>query len=159
MSVRAQAAVLLMLISAVAAVDVLSKSWAVQKLKDAAPVELTPFLRLVYVENTGAAFGILAGGEARWLLLGVALLLCAGLSLFIWHSRHLGERFAAALVIGGAVGNMHDRYRFGYVVDFIDAHWGRYHWPAFNAADMAISCGALWFAYLLLTESRRTPQG
>ena len=150
----AAAAALFALAGAVAAADVWSKQWAVRTLKDAAPVEVAPFLRFVYVENTGAAFGILAGGGARWFLLAVALALCIGLAVFLWRSSHAGERLAAALIIGGAVGNMHDRLRLGYVVDFIDAHWGGYHWPAFNIADMAISCGAVWFAYLLVMEGR-----
>jgi signal peptidase II len=64
-------------------------------------------------------------------------------------------RLALALIMGGAVGNLLDRVRLGYVVDFVDVHWGAHHWPAFNVADSAISIGVA----LLLLDIMRHPQG
>jgi lipoprotein signal peptidase len=100
---------------------------------------------LTMVWNRGVTFGLLAG-EAPWHApaLAVAALLIAGL-LLRWMSRAENRVTAAALgaVIGGAVGNVIDRFRFGAVADFFDAHaWG-WHWYVFNIADAAIVCGVV----------------
>ena len=130
--------------------DIASKQWATAILKNDAPIVWLPLLQLVYVENTGIAFGIFAGSGGRWLLVVLALLLSAALLYHMRQTADQCEKWACALIVAGALGNVIDRWRFGYVVDFIDVHWGGYHWPAFNVADTAISSGALLFAYRLL---------
>ncbi|MGI9298059.1 MAG: signal peptidase II [Gammaproteobacteria bacterium] len=125
--------------------DQISKFFVLRSALPEEPQILAPFLRLVYAENTGAAFSFLAGrGEwAQWLLRGFSAAACAIILIWLWRRPPRGEGIALALVLGGAAGNLIDRLRFGYVVDFIDAHWGAYHWPAFNIADSAITIGAL----------------
>lgn len=142
---------LVVLVGGIAVVDLMTKQWAMAVLRGAPPVVVTPFLRWVYVENSGAAFGMFAdGGEVgRWVLTGVALGLGAVLLFVMRTSRNAGERLACALMLGGALGNVVDRLRFGYVVDFVDAHAFGYHWPAFNVADMAICAGGAVFAAAL----------
>lgn len=130
----------------IAAVDQLSKIAANASLTLHEPVAVTPYFNLTLVYNPGAAFSILgdAGGWQRWALLGVTAAICA--FLYVWLKRlESGETGAAAAItaiIGGAIGNAIDRLAYGHVVDFIDLHYGGYHWPAFNVADAAIIVGA-----------------
>lgn len=103
-------------------------------------------LHLTYVENTGIAFGLLQELDAGWksLALNVIALVAAGVVALHWHrtpSRAAGLQVALMLLLGGIAGNFFDRLRQGYVVDFIDLHWNRYHWPTFNVADSAITVG------------------
>ena len=116
---------------------------------------VTEFFNLVRVHNTGAAFSFLAdaGGWQRWMFAGLS----AGASLvivYLLHS-HAGQRlfcFALTCVLGGAVGNLIDRVIYGYVVDFLDFYVAKWHFPAFNLADSAITLGA---ACLILDELMR----
>lgn len=109
-------------------------------------VPVLPGLNLTLAHNTGAAFSFLAhaGGWQRWLFAGIALLVSA--VLVGWLLRlPAGQRVLAlglALLVGGAIGNLIDRMWLGYVIDFVDVYAGRYHWPAFNVADAAITVGA-----------------
>lgn len=112
------------------------------------------FFDLTLVTNTGGVFGILRDleGPVRGLLFG--LLPLAAIALMVWYARSLepGRRWplaAIGLILGGAAGNLLDRVRLGYVVDFLDAYVGSYHWPAFNLADSAICVGVA----MLLLES------
>lgn len=113
--------------------------------------EVTGFLNLVHVRNTGVSFGLLQSGSdlGRWLLAGFALAVCGALG--VWLKRADSRLLAAALglTIGGALGNIVDRVRFGAVFDFVDLHAFGWHWPAFNLADSAITVGV---AGLLLTS-------
>lgn len=117
--------------------------------------EFTGFFNLVRAHNPGAAFSFLrdAGGWQRWLFSAVAVI---AVVVMVWMLRkHAGQKlfaFAIASILGGAVGNLIDRLRLGYVVDFLDFHWGAAHFPAFNVADSAISLGA---ACLILDELLR----
>ena len=109
-------------------------------------LELAPFFNLVLVFNKGAAFSFLsdAGGWQKPLLIAFAVGAAALVSFMI--VRRPRERLLCtglALILGGALGNVIDRLRFGQVVDFLDAHAGGYHWPAFNVADSAITIGAV----------------
>ena len=109
-------------------------------------LELAPFFNLVFVFNPGAAFSLLsqAGGWQKPLLVAFALGAAAIVSVLI--VRRPLERLLCtglALILGGAIGNVIDRLRFGQVVDFLDFHLGGWHWPAFNVADSAITVGAV----------------
>lgn len=143
----------------VAAADQISKKLVRDSSLAEEPHVLTPFLRFVYAENTGAAFSFLAerGEWAQWLLRGFSAAACAIILAWLWRNPPRGERIALSLVLGGAAGNLIDRARFGYVVDFIDAHWGAHHWPAFNIADSAIVVGALLLIFRLMfaNENKR----
>ncbi len=105
-------------------------------------IEVTPFFNFVMVWNRGVSFGILGGGALPpWLLAAVAGGVAVGLA--IWLARVAERRLAIGigLLIGGALGNVADRLRFGAVADYLDFHWGPRHWPAFNLADVAITLG------------------
>jgi signal peptidase II len=127
--------------------DQWSKALAVKHLVLNAPLPQFPGLNLTLVHNTGAAFSLLrdAGGWQRWLF----ILLAIGIGAFIltWLARIPARRVwlgcALGLVLGGALGNLWDRIALGYVIDFIDVYYARWHWPAFNVADSAITVGAV----------------
>ena len=106
-------------------------------------IELTPFFNLVMGWNRGISFGLFDGDSAInvWILPLVALAIVA--ALVVWLRRVQGAWLASAigLVIGGALGNVVDRLRFGAVADFLDFHVAGYHWPAFNVADSGITVG------------------
>ena len=107
---------------------------------------VTSFFNIVRAHNTGAAFSFLAGasGWQRWLFTSIGI---AATLLILWMLKsHAGQKlfsFALACILGGAVGNVVDRLLHGYVVDFLDFHWGGWHFPAFNVADSGITIGAV----------------
>jgi len=110
------------------------------------------YLAIVHIRNKGIAFGLLAGqGSAiRLVLLIITSLLAISFIFYLLKTLSDKQHYAIitlSLILGGAIGNLIDRIRWGEVVDFIDVHWYRYHWPAFNCADSAISLGLV----LLLT--------
>jgi signal peptidase II len=132
-------------------VDQLSKSLAVTYLQPVGSIPLVGFLRLTYVENRGAAFGLLQNQTLLFILVG--LVVVGGL---IASYRHLPTvppllNLALGLQLGGALGNLVDRIRQGYVVDFVDLTW----WPVFNVADSAIVVGVCAMAYYLLWPPHR----
>ena len=127
-------------------------------------VEVTPFLNLVLVYNSGAAFSLLAdaGGWQRGLFVAIAI----GASAWIaWLLRKHGEErlfcLALSLILGGALGNVIDRLHVGAVVDFVDLHAFGMHWPAFNVADSGITCGAvllIWDAFRAKGKTAPAPR-
>jgi signal peptidase II len=141
----------LLLSAAVIALDLWTKQLALDHLRYAEPVAvLEGWLNWTLVYNHGAAFSFLgdADGWQRWLFSALAVGISLALIVALKRTERHDWRQAApfALIIGGALGNLVDRLRFGYVVDFIDAYWGTYHWPAFNIADSAIVTGAFMLA-------------
>ena len=136
-------------------VDQSTKAWALRALRFGDDREIIPgVFDLVYAENPGIAFGQLqqGGSFGRWFF--VALAIAAGMAVLYYFlrtsrddDRILG---ACALLLAGIVGNLTDRARLGYVIDFIDLHARSYHWPTFNVADASITLGALLLAYDLV---------
>ena len=128
-----------------AVADQLAKEWALAALKG--PVALLPSLNLILVHNPGAAFGVLsqAGGWQRWFFIAAGLAIGVFVAVWLRRAARSDRRWLStglSLVLGGALGNVWDRIVRGAVVDFIDVYYGRFHWPAFNVADAAISVGA-----------------
>ena len=121
-------------------------------------VEITSFFNLVLVYNTGAAFSLLAdaAGWQRGLFIAIAL---SASVWIVWLLRqHPSETLfclALSLILGGALGNVIDRVLYGGVVDFLDFHAFGMHWPAFNVADAAISCGAALLIWDALKPKRK----
>ena len=116
--------------------------------------------RLTY--NTGAAFSFLrdAGGWQRWFFTALAVGVSALLAFWLSRLPRSDWRQALpfSLIIGGALGNLVDRVRYGHVVDFIDVlYWPGKHWPAFNIADSAIVCGAIGLALFTVLTPHRVP--
>ncbi|MEM8694307.1 MAG: signal peptidase II [Pseudomonadota bacterium] len=105
-------------------------------------VEVLPFLNLVRVLNDGVSFGMLGGVVPWWGLIALAAVIVAWLLIWLWKTPDRLTATALGLIIGGALGNVFDRLRYQAVPDFLDFHYGSYHWPSFNFADVAIFCGA-----------------
>ena len=127
--------------------DWLSKRLFQGWLETGGPIDVIPGFRLILVHNHGAAFGFLAsaGGWQRGFFIGVAAAVILYLGWRLWMARPEEKltNIGFAMILGGAAGNLIDRVRHGYVVDFIDIYVRDWHWPAFNVADAAISIGAL----------------
>ena len=128
-------------------IDQLTKLWIMTNFGLHEQQNVIPgFFNLVYVTNTGAAFGFLAGSKS-WLrqlfFVGVSAVALVVIVYAYGHLKKQGRMFvyALGLIGGGAIGNLIDRLRFGSVVDFLDFYLAGYHWPAFNIADSAITVG------------------
>ena len=160
MSNRPNALAWLIVSAIVIALDQLTKHIALGALQPYAPHEVIPgLLNWTLAFNTGAAFSFLhdAGGWQRWLF--SALAITVSLVLIVWLRRLPRSDWRTALplslVIGGALGNLIDRMRFGHVTDFIEVYYGQWSWPAFNIADSAICVGA---GFLLLAGFTHDPR-
>ena len=132
--------------AAIVALDQLAKALVLARFAPGERLELTPFLNLVLAFNKGAAFSLLAQAPGWQTPVLIAIALAAAAILSVLIVRNLGKRLLCtglALVLGGALGNLIDRVRLGYVVDFVDLHAAGWHWPAFNVADSAITVGAV----------------
>jgi signal peptidase II len=114
-------------------------------------VSVFPGFDLTLLRNDGVTFGLLRGAP-WWGLVALALVICVVLGSLLLRAQRSAEAIAYGAVIGGALGNVLDRIRFGGVTDFIDLYAGAWRWPAFNLADVAIVCGA---AVLVLWPRRR----
>ena len=123
-------------------VDQITKFLVEGKMREGLEVPILPGLfSLTRVHNTGVAFGMAQGNNLLTGLLAFGILIFAGWMAREWDWRKRWVQVVAGLVAGGAVGNLIDRIRVGYVIDFLDFHYGRWSWPAFNVADAAISIG------------------
>jgi len=143
------------LAGAVVLLDQFTKLWVLGSFALHERLVVTSFFNLVLVYNPGASFSFLAdaGGWQRWFFVALALVISVWLVVAI--RRHAVERLlpaALALVLGGALGNVIDRLRFGAVVDFLDFHLAGWHWPAFNVADSAITVGVALLLWQQLTH-------
>ena len=142
--------------------DQLSKWSALSNLKLGIPEEVLPFMNWLLLFNPGAAFSFLAqsSGWQRWFftILGLA----ASLYILWLLRKNQSDKmlsWALSLILGGALGNVLDRIMYGAVVDFIDLHYGNWHWPAFNIADSAICIGATLIVFSELRKSfGKSPQ-
>jgi len=151
--VRANGLIWLLLSVLVYALDQFTKFIVIGALEPSIPHPVIPgFLNWTLAFNTGAAFSFLAGqaGWQRWLFTALAIGVSIVLALWLSRTPRRDWRTALplALVIGGALGNLVDRLRFGHVIDFIQVYYQQWYFPAFNIADSAISVGAvllLWF--------------
>ncbi|MGX6571249.1 signal peptidase II [Cupriavidus necator] len=129
----------------IVAMDVVTKGAIVTWVEYGSSHEWLPVLNIVHVLNRGAAFSFLhgAGGWQQFFFIAIALAASAFLAYLIRRaSTSRAERISFGLILGGALANMIDRIARGAVVDWIDLHWGPYHWPAFNVADIGITLGA-----------------
>ena len=128
------------------------------QLFDSIPV-LPDFFHITYVRNRGAAFSFLS--NASWRLpffIGISLVASIAI-LVAFHKLRDDQKLAQvslAMIFSGAIGNLIDRVRLGEVIDFLDAHWYRHHWPAFNVADSLICVGVFLLAVDMLLEDKRS---
>ncbi len=132
---------------AVFLLDQTTKAWATRRLRFGGEISAVPnFLNFAYAQNTGVAFSFLNdhGDAGRWGLSLVALVAAALVLYFFWRTPRSDDRILSglALLLAGILGNVVDRARLGFVVDFIDVQFGAWHYPTFNVADAAICIGA-----------------
>jgi signal peptidase II len=132
--------------------DQVSKTYIARHFLEFEFTRVLPVLDITCMHNVGAAFSFLAdaSGWQRWVFIGLAATVSIGIIVWLFRLPRGAHALLAgglALVLGGAVGNVIDRIRLGYVIDFIHFHWDRAYFPAFNVADSAITVGA---AFLLL---------
>ncbi|MCL1921624.1 MAG: signal peptidase II [Kiritimatiellaeota bacterium] len=133
-----------LLTAAIVLADQAAKHLAAAHLKPSGYIPVIPGLfGLCYVENPGAAWGMLAGRQVFLIAFSAAVF-----AVFLWKWRQMfgglrGGHLILAALSGGILGNLIDRIRLGYVIDFLDFHWRRSHFPAFNVADSAICCSVI----------------
>lgn len=128
-------------------IDQTSKAWATRTLRFSGEMPvISGFLNFAYAQNTGVAFSMLDdhGDAGRWGLSAVAFIAAALVLYFFWRTPRSDDRIlgSLALLLAGIAGNVTDRTRLGFVVDFIDVQFGSWHYPTFNVADAAICVGA-----------------
>lgn len=137
--------------------DQVSKYFAIEKLKGSMPYVIIPeFLKFTYVENYGAAFGILKNKKIFFII--TTLIIIIAVSIFLikyYHKLNIFMIIGLGLLLGGAIGNLIDRIRFGYVVDFISVRlFNSYDFPVFNIADISIVCGTILIMILTLLDKQ-----
>ncbi len=153
---------------AVVIIDQVTKMWIMESMRLHESIPVIPNLfSLTYIRNPGAAFGLLAGSSNafRMVFFGVtslfALALLGTILVRLPEKDWMGQ-LSIAGILGGAIGNLIDRLRFGEVIDFLDVYIESYHWPAFNVADSAISVGVVFliihFAFERKDTSLATPE-
>lgn len=147
---------LLIIAGSVIVLDQITKAVVLKTLPLYDTVSVIPgFFDVIHIHNPGGAFGILAGHSAAWrhfVFLFISAL-AVGLILYFYKTTSNNQLLLStsfALILGGALGNMIDRLRFGKVIDFLDFYVGQLHWPAFNVADSAITVGMGIFVYHLV---------
>lgn len=144
--------------------DQWSKAWIVSRLDlyDARAVHVD-FFHIVHVRNKGVAFGLLSNLDPKWgnpLLIVATMFAIGGVLAYLHIHPHRGPApYGLGLILGGAMGNLIDRARFGYVVDFLDVHWRQYHWPAFNVADIGITVGVILLLLDMIFWSKEEEDG
>jgi signal peptidase II len=141
-------------------VDQMTKAWAARALRHGDDRTIVRgFFDLIYTQNPGIAFGQLQGGGSigRWFFVGLAVIAAIGVLYYFMKTPRNDDRVlgACALLMAGILGNLTDRVRLGYVIDFISLHAGSYHWPTFNVADASITIGALLLAYDVIFSGRK----
>lgn len=135
------------LAAVVLVLDQIVKYWIIAGvgLQVRGAIDVLPFFNLTWVENRGVSMGMLTadGDLGRWLLVALTAAISAGVAAWLWRERNRVDVTALGLVLGGAIGNIIDRARFGYVVDFLHFFWGEWHFYVFNVADAAITIGVI----------------
>jgi len=136
--------------------DLLTKWLATEYLTARRPVVVAPIFNLYLTYNSGVSFSMFSAQSelGTALLIGVALAICLGVIYMIRQEKDKWTRFALAMILGGALGNVWDRIRYSAVIDFLDFHWDQYHFPAFNLADSAICLGAGIILFQMLRRKK-----
>ncbi|WP_075182314.1 signal peptidase II [Pantoea sp. 1.19] len=152
----------LWLVVVVLIIDLGSKAWVLSTFQLGESRPLAPFFNLFYARNYGAAFSFLAdkGGWQRWFFAAIAIAIVVVLLVMMYRAAATQKwsNIAWALIIGGALGNLFDRFWHGFVVDFIDFYVGNWHYPTFNIADTAICIGAAMIVLEGFFSPSRTKQ-
>lgn len=139
--------------------DQWTKNWIIENLSLYEKISISNFFNLTHQQNTGAAFSFLAeaGGWQRWFLSIVAMIVSGYIAYWLYELKNSTQWFliyGLSLVLGGALGNVFDRIRLGYVTDFLQVFIGRWPFPSFNIADAAITIGAIFIIIDAIIETR-----
>ena len=144
--------------------DQLSK-WAIVHpidLPGRASIELLPFFRLIWVQNFGVSMSLIVAGNAaeRWLLVAFTAAIAIGVGVWLWREKNRADALALGAILGGAIGNIADRVRLGYVADFLNlhvsTHWGEWSpFLVFNVADVGVSLGVCLLVARAILPARR----
>jgi signal peptidase II len=124
-------------------------------------IDVVPFFTLRWLKNTGVSMSLLNAETelGRWMLVALTCAIAAFVAVWLWREKRRDDAFALALVLGGALGNILDRVRLGYVVDYADLHFGDIHpFLVFNVADAAITIGVLLLLFRALLTRDRKPR-
>ncbi len=157
---RSRAPSWLLLSALVIVADQISKVYISRHFLEFEFIRILPVLDITCMHNVGAAFSFLASasGWQRWVFIGLALVVSIGIIIWLLklpRGSHALLTAGLALVLGGALGNVIDRIRIGYVIDFIHFHWDRAYFPTFNVADSAITIGAACLLLDALFDAKR----
>lgn len=130
------------------ALDQWLKNWLIgpMQLRQRGHIDLLPFFDFTYTENRGVSLGMFTANsmEMRWILVAVTAIIAAVVFVWLLREKKFGEIFGLSLILGGALGNIVDRYQFGYVIDYADFHIGSFRpFLIFNIADAAITIGVV----------------
>jgi signal peptidase II len=136
-------------------VDRLTKILIVQNVDYPGNIDITPFFSIVHARNYGGAFSLLSQHHLAKYIFTFLPLAIIGVLIYIILAYHFEftKKFSLICILSGAIGNVYDRLAQGYVVDFLDFYYGKYHWPAFNVADISISFGICLWLYVELIDS------
>jgi len=131
------------------------------QLQQRKEIELLPIFQLRWTENSGVSMGFLTAGSEmeRWLLVGLTVAISIFVLVWLWREKRRDDAVALGLVLGGALGNITDRVRLGYVLDYADLHFGDIHpFLVFNVGDAAITIGVLLLLFRALLTRDRKPR-
>jgi signal peptidase II len=131
------------------------------QLESVGQIELLPIFNLTWTENNGISLGLLNASTetGRWLLVAMTAAIAIGVAVWIVREKQRGDLIALGMILGGALGNILDRVRFGYVVDFADLHFGAFRpFLIFNVADAAISIGVVILLLRAFLQSKERPE-
>ena len=131
------------------------------QLESVGQIALLPVFNLTWTENNGISLGLLNASTetGRWLLVAMTAAIAIGVAVWIVREKQRGDQIALGMVLGGALGNILDRVRFGYVVDFADLHFGAFRpFLIFNVADAAISIGVVILLLRAFLQSKERPE-
>lgn len=131
---------ILFIVLSIVVLDQLTKHLVISYLSPLDSIEIFPFLHIVNIKNTGAAFGMFKGmGSNYFIIISVVAI------IFVIHllTKKAYNTFGLSLILGGAIGNFIDRIIHGKVIDFVDFSVGKFHWPAFNIADSSLTIGII----------------
>jgi len=137
--------------------DLITKNYAISNLIINHSVSINNFLNLTLAFNYGAAFSFLsdAGGWQRWFFILLTSVIVLILSYMIVKDKS-NEYISLSFILAGALGNLYDRFFLGYVIDFIELHYGNFYWPIFNIADISISIGVILLLYTTCVNNNKS---
>jgi signal peptidase II len=134
-------------------IDVLTKRAIIANVMPYENINILPFLRIVYIENKGAAFGIFSN-LGNNVFIAISIIAIIVIIVYAFRFAKGLEIYSFSLILGGAIGNLTDRIMLGKVIDFIDVFVGKWHWPAFNVADSALTIGIALFIMSSIRHGR-----